>query len=659
MKKNLSLIARLLVLSMSMSWFLTAYSQTVHSCNTVISESSPGEYHSDKKNLEAVLEHYRHDSQKYKAAVFLISNMAGCCSYNSPGVQQYYETMHSVFTGPPRSNDEFRTEYAKASSSIPLFPEQCDTVYDTETITSEYLIEDIDKAYEMWQKYSRHISFDNFCEYILPYRIGNEPLSEWRNTYYDRYINNISQYYSKQFNYYFVYSIYNRLNQGFNGDVYYPNTDLPEFSLKELLSMQLGNCGSYSSRSVAQLRAFGIPSTIDYIPAWGNRSMGHSWTVMFVNDSYTIPFGINEQIGSHFSDRAELVLPKVYRTTFSDQEWLNDISHDQTEYIPQEFRTNKYIDVTDLYVSTSDITIDLTLHNEIDVKWVYLSTFNNHSWVPVAFARRNGNKAYFPKVGRSTAYMVTAIDRNGKQYPVSVPFILDGEGHVRYMIPDRAHSHSIKVFRKYHESDVLHEYNHQLEGGRLVVSNDRDFKDSVIIDTVENIKENRFHTIKLNYQGKYKYFKYLCADYSHGNIAEIQLFDENGRLLTPIDRFGGACAWEEHSAEKVFDGNILTTYSRISPNEAWAAVELEQPTHISKVRIHPRSDGNSINSGDVYQLLIWDRGQWFLLGQQKAGYDDCLTFENVPDNALLLLHDATQGHEDRLFTYESGKQVWW
>ena len=28
-------------------------------------------------------------------------------------------------------------------------------------------------------------------------------------------------------------------------------------------------------KTVAQLRAFGIPVTIDYVPQWGNRSMGH------------------------------------------------------------------------------------------------------------------------------------------------------------------------------------------------------------------------------------------------------------------------------------------------------------------------------------------------------------------------------------------------
>lgn len=29
--------------------------------------------------------------------------------------------------------------------------------------------------------------FDDFCEFILPYKIGDEPLTEWREQLYNRY----------------------------------------------------------------------------------------------------------------------------------------------------------------------------------------------------------------------------------------------------------------------------------------------------------------------------------------------------------------------------------------------------------------------------------------------------------------------------------------
>jgi len=32
---------------------------------------------------------------------------------------------------------------------------------------------------------------------------------------------------------------------------------------------------------------------------------------------------------------------------------------------------------------------------------------------------------------------------------------------------------------------------------------------------------------------------------------------------------------------------------------------------------------------------------------------------NVPSEALYLLHNKTKGTDERIFTYEKGEQVWW
>lgn len=36
-----------------------------------------------------------------------------------------------------------------------------------------------------------------------------------------------------------------------------------------------------------------------------------------------------------------------------------------------------------------------------------------------------------------------------------------------------------------------------------------------------------------------------------------------------------------------------------------------------------------------------------------------LTFNNVPDNALLILRDHTRGKEERIFLYEDNEQIWY
>ena len=51
---------------------------------------------------------------------------------------------------------------------------------------------------------------------------------------------------------------------------------------------------------------------------------------------------------------------------------------------------------------------------------------------------------------------------------------------------------------------------------------------------------------------------------------------------------------------------------------------------------------------------------WTSLGRQigrRATQE--LVYDNVPAGALLLLHNHTKGKEERIFTYEDGRQVWW
>jgi hypothetical protein len=53
---------------------------------------------------------------------------------------------------------------------------------DVKYITADYLINNIELAFKVWQEqpWGKHISFDAFCEEILPYRVDNEPLENWR-----------------------------------------------------------------------------------------------------------------------------------------------------------------------------------------------------------------------------------------------------------------------------------------------------------------------------------------------------------------------------------------------------------------------------------------------------------------------------------------------
>lgn len=59
---------------------------------------------------------------------------------------------------------------------------------DLLAIRADFLIENIDLAFEAWKRYPwcRHLTEDEFCRKLLPYRLKNEKLEGWRKFYYRR-----------------------------------------------------------------------------------------------------------------------------------------------------------------------------------------------------------------------------------------------------------------------------------------------------------------------------------------------------------------------------------------------------------------------------------------------------------------------------------------
>lgn len=64
-----------------------------------------------------------------------------------------------------------------------------DLMYDTQYIDPQYLIENCNKAFYAWKNYpwSKGYTKSIFYEYILPYRINKENLTDWRSFFMKRY----------------------------------------------------------------------------------------------------------------------------------------------------------------------------------------------------------------------------------------------------------------------------------------------------------------------------------------------------------------------------------------------------------------------------------------------------------------------------------------
>ena len=110
--------------------------------------------------------------------------------------------------------------------------------------------------------------------------------------------------------------------------------------------------------------------------------------------------------------------------------------------------------------------------------------------------------------------------------------------------------------------------------------------------------------------------------------------------------------------EAVFDDNILTFFDAPDGDGSWVGMDFGKPVKISHFYYYARGDGNAIAPNDKYELFYWDNNKWKSLGTKKAT-SPILIFEKVPSGGVYLLRDLTRGQEERIFTYEKGKQIWW
>ena len=144
----------------------------------------------NRKELEKSIAYFKHskDSLKLKAIYFLISNMDIHYSENYYWADSasgkrivFNELDYPDMVTAVKAFEEIKAKNGK------VMPVPC-TYNDIDTITSAYLIDNVERAFKALKSpYANKLSFADFCEYILPYRVSTEPLQNWRDVYRKRF----------------------------------------------------------------------------------------------------------------------------------------------------------------------------------------------------------------------------------------------------------------------------------------------------------------------------------------------------------------------------------------------------------------------------------------------------------------------------------------
>lgn len=368
----------------------------------------------NKGELEKVLEHYKDEPEKYKAACFLIENMP----------------YHYALEG--EELDSLKTVLASADAygvmlkdtAVPDWdyytPSGLQRKPDVLNIRAEFLINNIDLAFDGWKKrpWNASLSFADFCEWLLPYRIGNETPDNWRQIYHDRYsflldevytgidvveaISVVWEYLQKEDPYRFTW-VFN----------------YPHLGGEYLLHNRIGKCQDACDFMIYVMRAIGVPVAYDFYTFNAETRKGHVWNVVRDVTGVCLPFTFpsrKPERGSFYIDSRRPSV--VYRRCFGRQ-WDMDGDFMRNRSVPAAFKDVFARKVSDNYF---DSNLELPVEG-MDGNYVYVGLFSAYGWRGIDFTKVESGKALFRNLASRQVYILLAF-ANGSIALLEILFIL-------------------------------------------------------------------------------------------------------------------------------------------------------------------------------------------------------------------------------------------
>lgn len=607
----------------------------------------------NRAELEKVISHYKtnpSDSLKLKAAYFLIGNMPGKYYYEGELLDHFYE----VIKGAEGTLvlDSLTRLYGQFSL------DRVNKKFDVEELKAQFLINNIDQAFKVWheQPWGKNINFHQFCEYILPYRIDNEIPDYDRLSIYKQYNGLLD---SIRFNGGDAIKACFTINNQLIKEKWTLNHDgafLPHFSASKLIKQNKGTCRDMVGKTVFIMRALGIPVAIEFTPNWANRNSGHTWNIVLDKYGKNHEFMGTESNSGKQKDNVTKCAG-AFRNTFARQNCFNCLLKEGINNVPSLFRNEHIIDVNREKDGISEITILLN-NNAINKQhFAYLCVFDNVSWVPIHFDAITDNKVIFKNIKKDIAYL-PAYYNDGRIIPANSPFVLSKEGKIQNLICDKNQKQKLILTRKYPEF-INTAYKVRMKGGKFQAANNQDFKNAITFYTVTGETNMIWYDIPVKINQRYQYFRYLSPDDGWGNVSEVEFYNNSKKISGKI--IGTPGSYNNNPTgtyANAMDGDAVTFFDYNKANGGWVGLNCNIPVEIDKIRFLPRNDDNGIDIGQTYELEYWDDNHWISAGIQIAKANQ-LVYENVPTNALYILHNRTKGKEERIFTYSNNKQDWW
>jgi len=658
------ILSRLCIFSFLFS--MTISCGYIHNNNKT--ESALEQAGSNRKELGKVIEHYKgkpEDSLKLKAACFLIENMPGHFSNDTTNLYKYRPVIEKI--GQLRDkgfSDGIIKELVNPlmDSLITVYP--LSHIYskredDVTTIKSKMLIDNIDLAFEYYNKnpFKDSIIYDDFLEHVLPYRIQNGYcLEDWRRYFTQNFSNRTKGEFLT------VHEFCDSLLHIFNNvKIAWQVADqFPYLKLEDYLRSKMTHCPQKCWFNCLLLRSFGVPVTVDFVPASRVHTLGHEWNALklnegiypfdpFWNDSlrFLKPFYSRQM--SH-PDIGPLQFPKIYRKTFKmNISELFEYAVKTGEDIPPFFRNPFQKDVTNEYFKTFDIEVHL-IKKMKNVDYVYACVLGQKQrWIPVEFGKIKSGKVLFKSLGPTNVYLPAFYKFDNLVF-AGYPLLLSEKGNYQILCPDTTHTRRIKVSHVAYPQPVLKEYKEAFIGATIEGSNNN-FETSETLYHFNKIYEPGTYHIPFHSPAKFRFVRFTIPK------GKLKLNEIKGELISsnPTDNL---------LYQKIVDGDLTTGHvfdnlgdDKYFEHEVWAGYDFKKPVVVNAFEFYFVFNA-SIRKEGIYELLYWDF-EWKSLGKKVSDSTKPLHFDQVPENALLMIKIHDTDSYSRIFTFSEGKQHWW
>lgn len=615
----------------------------------------------NRKELEKVLNHYSDNSERLEAAKWLIRNMP--LHHNKAGSElakyrRYYEMAADQTLNPQTIKDSLDSIYG-----VPDFT-KLKIVYDIETLDSAYIVENIDAAFEARERWpwGKNVRWEDFLEFVLPYRLGDEPLMNWRRAIIEEYRDLIDS----------IASLPEAATPRIASDLLYKEwiwrknfkwtsrlPDGPRIG-PAIVEWKTGACREKADGMCYLLRAVGLPASLHIAPMRGDLNDTHSWGAVY--DSDGSPWLPEQYTDSAYKSRVPAA--KVLSETFSinrdipfgnlnaklaNPSLINPFVRDETEwYLHPDKREYFKIPLHQLDgISNGDTA--------------YIALSSRMNWIPVGMGVAKNDSLDFGYVGDRTVCVVGMME-DGKFMPKSFPFKTTKNTDKSLYFFVSGETRPINIYSKYNLT--VGDYTWRMVDACFEVSDSPDFS---TVDTLHQITESPkrlLTTVNLDTDKEYRYIRYKSAAKTCCNVAAINFYENaedtvplSGRIL---NAYGFHPTDDKHDFRNAWDGDPYTSVDIKESSGGWTGLDLGRPRKITKIVYAPRNRGNYIRSGYTYELFYYDSKKgWISTGQQKAN-EDMIAME-APNGALLYLHCLDAGKDERIFEYDKERdlQIYW